>query len=344
MTRPYGRFFYLPRFLAASDHEVTLILVSYNKGENSTMEQYGMVIHSISVLPNPVAALFRIFKFAKTFAPDWLIGFSDTYYGILVCLISNRLNARCLIDAYDNYEAYLPWCKPLHWAWRYALRRSDAVTCAGPSLQRLFNVYRSTKDAEILPMAVDPVGFRKLDPEKCRREFGLPQDRKLIGYFGGIHPNRGIDTLFRAVEHIRVTRPDVTVVMSGRVLKGIRIPEYVINLGYIPDEKIPALYSSVDCIAVLNRDSAFGNYSYPIKLYEAMACEVPVVVSRTESTQWIMKDHPELLVTPGNSVELAQSIITSIDGPRVKYPATGSWEDGAKILESMILNKPVPVA
>lgn len=46
----------------------------------------------------------------------------------------------------------------------------------------------------------------------------------------------------------------------------------------------------------MNTPGAFGDYSYPIKLYEAMACGRPVVASRTASTAWVLRDFPDRLV------------------------------------------------
>ncbi|ANX03477.1 hypothetical protein PG2T_04240 [Immundisolibacter cernigliae] len=46
----------------------------------------------------------------------------------------------------------------------------------------------------------------------------------------------------------------------------------------------------------MNTPGAFGDYSYPIKLYEAMACGRPVVAARTASTAWVLRDFPGRLV------------------------------------------------
>ncbi len=50
------------------------------------------------------------------------------------------------------------------------------------------------------------------------------------------------------------------------------------------------MYQPLDMVAVMNTPGAFGDYSYPIKLYEAMACGRPVVASRTASTAWVLRN------------------------------------------------------
>lgn len=54
-------------------------------------------------------------------------------------MATSMVFASC-IDAYDNYESYIPWLKLLHVLKRRALSRADLITAAGPNLlkQMLF--------------------------------------------------------------------------------------------------------------------------------------------------------------------------------------------------------------
>ena len=271
------------------------------------------------------------------FSPDWILGFSDTFYGILAYFLALKYRTKSLVDAYDNYESYIPWFKPLHWLWRYTIKNCDVVTCAGPSLQKLFSSYGTKSKPIIIPMAVDPIGFGILSKEKCRNEFNFPQDKKIVGYFGAIDRSRDIDCLFEAMADIGKTKEEIILVMSGRLGKGVDIPGNVRFIGYIPDKDLPKLINCFDCVVIVNKDSKFGNYSYPIKLYEAMQCEVPVVVTRTESTSWIMKDHQELLVTPGDVQELSNTISKAIGLKRIHYMPSKSWEANANKLKEILV-------
>jgi len=337
LTRPYGRFYYLPYYLSSSGNSVTIILISYKNEGESSVKEGGLIIHSISFLPNPIKAIYKLYRHAINTSPDWILGFSDTFYGIVAYFLALKLRTKSLIDAYDNYEAYIPWFKPLHWLWRYTIKNCDIVTCAGPSLQKHFSSYRAKSTPIIIPMAADPVGFRVLNREKSRNEFNLPLDKKIVGYSGAIYKNRDIECLFEAIVEVRKLTEDTILVMSGRIEKGVNIPRDVQYLGYIPDKDLPKLINCFDCVIVINKDSKFGNYSYPIKLYEAMQCEVPVVVTRTESTSWIMKDHQELLVTPGDVQGLSNAISKAIELGRVHYMPNKSWQENANKLKSILV-------
>jgi hypothetical protein len=64
------------------------------------------------------------------------------------------------------------------------------------------------------------------------------------------------------------------------------------------------MYQAVNVVAVMNTPGAFGDYSCPIKLYEAMACGRPAATSRTASKAYgksrRLRDLPDRLVAPGN--------------------------------------------
>jgi glycosyltransferase involved in cell wall biosynthesis len=336
IERPYGRFFHLPRLLAARGHEVHLALLSYANDSSVDFRRDGMHWLSESIFVGP-RYLMSVRRLVRDVRPDWIVGLSDTYYGILAERLGRRHRTSSLIDAYDNYEGYLPWCKPLHGLWRTALRRATALSVAGPALTETMG---NRADAtHVATMAPDPFGFRPLPMDDCRRELGLPTDAKLVGYCGAICPSRGIRTLFEAIEVLKASVPDVRLVLSGRRNKRVSVPSDAVWLGYISDEKVPVLLNSMNAVAVVNKPSAFGKYSHPIKLYEAMSCHVPVVASRTPATEWILARHSERLAAPGDAADLARKLEAALYGGRVDYGTVSTWEDVAASLEGFLASR-----
>ncbi len=336
LSQPYGRFYYIPRQLSELGHEVELFLFSYRNEEHQQLSEGRLNINSVSLLPNPIRTYKEVYNRIQLFKPDWVIGFSDTYYGILAEHMASRLHAKSLIDAYDNFEAYMPYAKPLHWLWRKALNSADLVTCAGPSIKNLFECYRHNKTTVVIPMSADPVFKCNVTKEECRNKLGLPQDRLLVGYHGSVHRSRDIHCLFRAAEILADTKIDITFVLSGRIQRGIQIPDYCQHLGYLPSEDVPLFLNSLDVLVVTNKPSAFGNYSYPVKLYEAMVSNIPVIASRTQSTEWILANHPECLVDPGNPEELAMKVKQMSVLDSINYQAMPEWPEIALEIEKLM--------
>ena len=338
VTVPYGRFFYLPKYLAERGHEVCLLLLDYENGAPLDLRRDGIRWISVPLsLRDPAAYIRHLRQLCGSFRPDWITGFSDTYYGILAVRYARKFAARSCIDAYDNYESYMPLMKPLHLLWRKALSGADLVTAAGPGLLQHMSRRRNGKAACVVPMSADPVGYMPMDPTDCRRQMNLPDDMKYVGYCGSMHRNRGVQVLFDAVEMLQARRPDTRLLVSGRSWKNVAIPASACHLGYIPDEQMPVLLNCMDLLTVLNRATSFGNFSYPVKLYEAMSCHVPVVATQTPATRWILRDHPDCLVPPADPEALCYRMEQCLQQGRVNYGEVRDWQYGGALLEQALL-------
>lgn len=330
LTRPYGRFYYLPRLLAERGHEVRILLLDYEGGEFIDRQANG--IHWLSVpfaATRPLHYLQVIKQELRRDLPDWLVGFSDTWYGVLAEHYARRFGLRACVDAYDNYESYIPWLKPLHWLWRRALRRADLVTAAGPGLLSLMTRGRNSGAAAVIPMAADPTGFKPGDRAAARREFGLNEQAPLVGYCGSLHRNRGVDLLFEAMALLRARRPEVGFVHCGRTWADVPLPEWLESFGYLEDDRVPTLLNAMDVLVVCNQDSAFGQYSHPVKLYEAMACSIAVAATETPATRWILAEHADMLVPAEDARLLCDAIERQLDRGPVDYRVINSWEESA---------------
>ena len=337
-SNPYGRFYNIPRLLAEKGHTVTVALCSYKYEPDAHKKclESGASWHSANALH-----YYRyLCMLIENESPDWLIGFSDTYYGILAQHLAARYGLKSVIDAYDNYESYIPWCNPLHYLWRRALTKSDVITAAGPELLRLIGTNRDGKAAEVIPMAVDQIGFKPIDKIECRNKLNLPIDKKLIGYCGSIHPSRGIEVLFEAFKKIHSVDQNIELVLSGKKSSSLDIPDGAHWLGYIPDNLLPYLLNSMDVLAILNKSTTFGNHSYPIKLYEAMCCQVPVVATETPATRWILNKYQNLLASPGDINHFVTKLTEVMSGKdRIDYGEKEGWDKSCCKFEKLLINE-----
>lgn len=337
ISRPYGRFYHLPHLLAEKGHTVTAVLLSYKKDGMYKKSSGNETWISISAWPTgPFDYIRMLTRIVKETRPDWIVGFSDTYYGILAAFLGEKFGIKSCIDVYDNYESYIPWLKPLHLYWRKAVSKATVVTAAGPQLARHLNTFRPGKKVHVVPMAADPSGFKPLDKVFCRRKLHLPLDKKIVGYCGSIYRNRGVEIMFRAFEQLHNDDPEIEMVLTGRKQKGVHIPAQVQWLGYLPDDQIPIFLNSVDVLLVVNRLSDFGKFSYPVKLYETMKCHIPVVATETEATNWILNNNRDFLSTPEDPTDLAQKIKRLLNLGRFDYGMQNSWVSSCRIFEQAL--------
>ena len=336
IARPYGRFHHLPAALAALGHDVKVLLPDVRRGAEVQTRMAGVDWHAKSLGAAPMRPLAWLDAEARAFQPDWVMGFSDTWCGWLAARSARLTGARLLLDAYDDYESYMPWNLPLHHLWRAALGRADVVTAAGPQLAAELARRRPGRaPVTVLPMAADPV-FRPIDRALCRSRFALPVETPLLGYFGGWGEERGSRLLLDAFERVRSARPDARLVLSGRPPDEVSALPGVTSLGYLPDEDLPHVLNAVNVACIVSADTRFGRCSYPVKLCEAMACSVPAVASATEPIRWMLSRHPHCLVPVGDASAFADAVLSSLALDRIDYGALPDWSTLGRDLERLL--------
>ena len=332
LSRPYGRFFYLPKLLAQRGHTVHILLLDYSGSETIEIYRDGIHWYSISLFPFVLIAYYKFAsKIIEINSIDWVVGLSDTYFGIMAQKLATKFNIKSIIDAYDNYESYISWFYPLHYLWRNSLNNCDLVTVAGPQLADLYKENGIKTKSLIVPMSADPE-FIPLNKNESRKKLNLPLNRKIVGYCGSLSKSRGIKILFELISEMSADE-NCIFVLSGKSDKNVTYPKNVIWLGYIDDELMPTLVNSLDIMLVLNLPSKFGNYSYPAKLYEAMNCRIPVVAGKTKSVEWILREFPEMLASAGNIKSYLSGININLKNNNVKN-FNSSWETSCEILEN----------
>lgn len=334
IERPYGRFHHLPAAFAGFGHEVEVLLCSHRGLPSIACDTDGVRHYGIDVRTLGLRATFHaITAYAAALRPDWIVGVSDIYYGWLAQRLAETQRTRFVVDAYDNFESYMPWNSPLHFLWRRSVRNADLVTAAGPQLAERLQSYRQFgRPVEVVPMAADPQ-FRVRDRQTCRSALGLPDAIPLLGYIGSWAQSRGTHLILDAFRRVRKRRPEACLVLSGHPPKDVLRMEGVIGLGYLPDAQLPLLVSSLDVACIVVADNAFGRYSYPAKLYEAMACRVPVVASATDAVRWILEGRGHHLAALGDADDFAQRVLEQLEQPVAEYGARPDWVEVARELE-----------
>jgi glycosyltransferase involved in cell wall biosynthesis len=336
-TRPYGRFHHLPAGLAALGHEVTLVLIGH-AGDAPAGDTHEGVQRITCDLRSqgPVRTWRKLRDLAKAQRPDWVVGLSDAWTGWFAHRAAQAADARLCIDAYDNYEAYMAWNWPLHRLWRRALAHAELVTAAGPQLAQLLARHRGQREApRILPMAADPA-FVPRDQAASRAQLGLPAEGRWLGYSGGWGKSRGTDVIPAAYLRARETDPGLGLLLTGRPPAQVLALPGVRGLGYIDDALLPAYVSALDAPLVVTAHTGFGDYSYPAKLCEAMACARPVAATDTAPVRWMLGEHTRFLAPVGDVGQLARVALDSAALGHFDYGALPSWRQASAQLDGWL--------
>ncbi|MEJ2150709.1 MAG: glycosyltransferase [Chloroflexota bacterium] len=191
--------------------------------------------------------------------------------------------------------------------------------------------------AESLLVARDGIRRARFDVEgdraAWRARFGWPADAFVVGYMGRFQTlgmDKGLGELVEAVIALAaegapgairlglVGGPVETVktLREGRRAAGLP-PETVLYAGQVPPNEVPGYLRAFDaCAMPFPWTEHFAYYASPMKLFEYMASDSPVVASDLPSTAEVIRDGENgLLYPPGDGEALTDALRTLRDDP-----------------------------
>lgn len=345
----YGRLWEIPFALAREGHSITCVCLSYRKkdaGLKVYEDAQGQTIRWISVNLG-LFAIFGMIKYLyvanKTIreeTPDVIWSCSDTIYNVVGYYFSKLYKCRSVADLYDNFESFVSYRIPvLRTLFRKAIRDSDGVSSVSECLRRhIVTAYGREKQTSVITNAVDTDVFRPMEKVDCRNRIGLPQDVALIGSAGAMNSSRGADMMFRANAGHSGELDGVHFAIAGYRPEGTPIPQAdnMHDLGLLPFEEVPGLLNSLDLAVVYNRKTQFGDFCFPQKFYEILACGVPIIAADVGEISLLLEDFPHLLYQDGDVesfVAAAKRQLTHRERPDLEIP---TWRDQALLLEELM--------
>jgi glycosyltransferase involved in cell wall biosynthesis len=343
----YGRFYELPIELARLGHAVEGLCASYRRRDEKEVlaESAGARVRwrSLNVPPFLPWAITRWMRAAEEVArrirPDLIWACSDAFHAALGARLQRRAGVPCAVDLYDNFEGYgasrIPGVTTML---RSAVRRAAGVTCVSGALRGyVVDRYRVRSPTLVLENGVS-AEFRPRDRQECRQRLGLPREARIIGTAGALGKDRGIGLLYGAFLELAARDPRLHLVLAGRVLHGGAIPahERIHYLGEMPLAEIPYVLGAMDVSVICNRRTAFGDYCFPQKLYEAIACRVPPLVAATQGVADLLRAAPRNLYEPESTASLVQGIERLLAQPEVPGVAPRTWAEHGVTLATFL--------
>ncbi|MBU7017904.1 MAG: glycosyltransferase family 4 protein [Theionarchaea archaeon] len=176
-------------------------------------------------------------------------------------------------------------------------------------------ISRRVPDAKVtvIENGADPNLFQPVDHGKER----LHLDPKTfhVGYVGTLKEWQGLDHVLAALPFILEEMPEtkVLIVGGGELMDKLRqsikdVHSYVTLTGEVSHEEVPLYISACDVCMLLKKPLSSG-YS-PLKLYEYLACERPVIASRVKGFECLEREKAGILVDQNNPQEVAVAAVT----------------------------------
>ena len=205
---------------------------------------------------------------------------------------------------------------------RWALSRVRGTVTISHALEKLYISLGLPPHS--VTTAPDGADVSRFSPSRlksdARQAMGLPLDKKLIVYTGGLYQGRGLEELIAAMKNLEVE----LVIVGGKDaeatarLKTYAAEQGTVNVrfeGYRPPTDIPAYLAAADILAMpySRRTVAPGgvttDWMSPLKMFEYMAAARPIVASDLPALREVLRDHENaVLVEPDNAAALADGL------------------------------------
>lgn len=206
---------------------------------------------------------------------------------------------------------------------RLTIRAADGVV-VDSEIQRRAVLSLGCRSMSIycFPWGIDLDLFRPEKTREIREKLGWLDD-KIVVSTRNHSPIYGVEYSIRAMALAlaRVKDAKLLVIGNGPLLeyhkslaRRLGIDEKVAFLGYVPNHLLPAILNAADVYV----STSFSDGS-SASLMEAMACGLPVVVTRIPANEeWVVHGQNGFLVPPGDSIALADSVVRILQDERVR--------------------------
>ncbi len=211
---------------------------------------------------------------------------------------------------YEYLWGALSYSYPLY---RIMLSKADEIIAVSDSARKFIS-YFTDVHSTIIPNGVDTSRFRDISREDAREIMGFDDSPSFL-YVGRLASKKGLFTLLLAFRYVKKEIPDAKLRIAGKgnlktplksMARALGLGESIEFLGYVPDSKMNALFSSADVFVL---PSSFGE-SFGIVILEAMASGTPVIGTRVGGIEEILgKGKYGILVPPAEPEKLSEVMI-----------------------------------
>jgi 1,2-diacylglycerol 3-alpha-glucosyltransferase len=232
---------------------------------------------------------------------------------------------------YRDYSHYFPLSQEMvqefvkstidSWLREY-LRRCNHIVVPSESIRDiLVREYGVEGMTTVVPTGIELELYQKAQGESIRESYNWADKTVLISV-GRLAKEKNWERLLQAASRVMQDYPNVVLAILGdgphlkdldRLTRDLGISEQVEFVGKVPFERVPVYLKAADLFCFSSLTETQG-----LVTVEAMAAGLPVVAVEATGTQDVIEDGENGLLTPDDSLALAQAISSVLEHPELK--------------------------
>ena len=165
----------------------------------------------------------------------------------------------------------------------------------------------------------DPETFRPMDKIRCRYMLKIPPERKYLVFVGSFKKWHGIEEIIKTLPGLVEKVPDIGLLLVGmgesqeeieRYILDEGLDRYVFLLGKRSLDEVPVCINAADIGLAPYFDPRINETGFsPIKIFEYMACGLPVIASSIAGIETLFQsDEIGVLVHSGDPKDLLEAV------------------------------------
>ena len=308
------------KYFADKGHEVHLISIKTygnDRAENVNLHLLKVFCPQIRIVSYVIFLVYSVIQIRwllRKINPDILHTHYITDYGFLGAL--SRFHP-LVVTAWGSDVLVNPKVsKARKWAVEFALRRADLITCDAEHIKApLIELGADLQKIKLINFGID---VQKFSPgqkdEKLINKLEI-SDSPVIVSLRSLEPIYDIDSLVNAVPLVLKEVPKVKFLIAGmgsqeaklrELAKSLGVDNNIRFVGFIPNDELPR-YLRVSDVYV---STSLSDAGIAASTAEAMACELPVVITDFgDNRKWVEDGVNGFVVPLKNPESLASRIL-----------------------------------
>lgn len=142
-----------------------------------------------------------------------------------------------------------------------------------------------------------------------KKYFGDLANNFIVLYSGSLQAGKGVDLIIKSAKDL----PEICFVIIGGSQNEIDafkdVSPNIYFLVRMPQKQVPAFLKAADLLILpMNKNLSYGAYSSPLKLFEYMASETPILASDFGAIREVLNEENAFLFDPDNVNDLVEKI------------------------------------